>query len=204
MSRQGPTLWYFAWCQNHSTLCYCTRQDRQQRETSPRISLLSVIQGSFMWQHPYPQLSPLPTPSEDWTLPDSAHPPFYSWSFCPSWPSILLFSVFPMATSGVGYGQEALNTISCLRIHFITQEIEITPQEFCTWIWCFKTKNFWGAWVAQLVKHLSSAQVMILESQDQVSHLVPCWGGKESASLSAPPWLMFTCCSSLTLSQINK
>ena len=43
----------------------------------------------------------------------------------------------------------------------------------------------WGAWVAQSIKHLPSAQVMISGSWDRALHWAPC--SAESASPSAPP-----------------
>ena len=60
----------------------------------------------------------------------------------------------------------------------------------------------WGAWVAQWVEHLTSAQVMISQSMSSSPTLgpVPTAQSLESASLSAPPLL--TLC--LSISKINK
>ena len=62
-----------------------------------------------------------------------------------------------------------------------------------------------GTWVAQLVKHLPSTQVMISGSWDEPSiglpaHLLI----KESASLSASPRCLCAVSHSLSLTQINK
>ena len=46
-----------------------------------------------------------------------------------------------------------------------------------------KNAIFRGTWVAQLVKHLPSTQVMILESWDQALCWAPC-SARESASPS--------------------
>jgi len=54
-----------------------------------------------------------------------------------------------------------------------------------------------GAWVAQLVKRLPSAQVMIPESQDRVPHRAPCSAGSLPPPLTLPP---LTCSLSLILS----
>ena len=56
-----------------------------------------------------------------------------------------------------------------------------------------------GAWVAQLVKRLPLAQIMILESWDQVLHQAPCSAGSLILPLTLPPLML-----SLSLSQINK
>ena len=67
-----------------------------------------------------------------------------------------------------------------------------------------------GAWVAQSVKHLPSAQVMILGSWDQVPHQAPCSAGSLLLSLPLPLLLPLLCSLSLSLSlflsrcQINK
>ena len=47
--------------------------------------------------------------------------------------------------------------------------------------------NYWDDWVAQLVKHLPSAQVMIPESPDQVPHPAPCSAGSLFLPLPATP-----------------
>ena len=60
---------------------------------------------------------------------------------------------------------------------------------------------FRGTWVAQSVKHLSSAQVMISGSWDWVLHQAPCSAKSFSLSLCPSPHF---CALSLTLSQINK
>jgi len=56
-----------------------------------------------------------------------------------------------------------------------------------------------GAWVAQLVKRLPSAQVMILESLDRVPHRAPCSAGSLPLPLTLPP-LMCSLCLILSLS----
>ena len=55
--------------------------------------------------------------------------------------------------------------------------------------------EIWGAWVAQLVKHLPSTQVMVSGSWDQVPHQAPFSAG----SLLLPFYLC-----SLVLSLSNK
>ena len=62
--------------------------------------------------------------------------------------------------------------------------LEIKNLYFCFTI---QKEPFWGTWVAQLVKHLPSARVMISGSWDGVLHLALL--SRESASLSssAPP-----------------
>ena len=48
-----------------------------------------------------------------------------------------------------------------------------------------------GAWVAQSVKRLPLAQVMIPESWDQALHQAPCSTGSLLLSLPLPlPWLV--------------
>jgi len=65
----------------------------------------------------------------------------------------------------------------------------------------FKSSHLWGAWVAQLVERLPSAQVMVLESLDRVPHRAPCSAGSLLCSLTLPPLM---CSLSFSLSQINK
>ena len=51
-------------------------------------------------------------------------------------------------------------------------------------------ETLWGAWVAQSVERLPSAQVMISGSWDRVLHWAPCsveGGDSASPSVSAPP-----------------
>ena len=55
-----------------------------------------------------------------------------------------------------------------------------------------------GTWMAQLVKGLPSAQVMIPESWDQVLHWAPCPGG--SLLLPLPLSLPPACAHTLSLS----
>ena len=55
-----------------------------------------------------------------------------------------------------------------------------------------------GAWVAQLVKHLTCAQVMILGSWDRVLHWAPCLAG--SLLLPLPLPLPTACALSLSFS----
>lgn len=71
----------------------------------------------------------------------------------------------------------------------------------------------WGAWVAQQVKHLPSAQVMIPESWDWAPHWAPCSAGvllfpiPLSPSFSPSAFLSPCLCTlslSLFLSEINK
>lgn len=70
-----------------------------------------------------------------------------------------------------------------------------------------KKSEGWGAWVAQLVKNLPLAQVMIpgvLGSWDQAPHWAPCSAG--SLHLPLPqllPLLVLSLCFSLSLSQIK-
>ena len=62
-----------------------------------------------------------------------------------------------------------------------------------------KSNEVWGTWVAQLVKHLPSAQVMILGSQDQALCWAPC--SMESLLLPLPlPLPLFVFSLSLSLS----
>ena len=86
----------------------------------------------------------------------------------------------------------------------ITVTVAVTAQGAGCWrIFLFQTQ-FWGTWVAQAVKHLPSAWVIILESSDGALHWPPC--SVESASPSAPPPTS-ACSFSLfcsALSQINK
>ena len=58
--------------------------------------------------------------------------------------------------------------------------------------------GYWGAWVAQSVKHLPLAQVMISESWDQALRQAPCSEG--SLLLPLPLPLPITCSPSLSLS----
>jgi len=60
-----------------------------------------------------------------------------------------------------------------------------------------QSMHLMGAWVAQLVRRLPSAQVMILESLDRVPHRAPCSARSLLLPLTLPP-LMYS------LSQINK
>ena len=71
----------------------------------------------------------------------------------------------------------------------------------------------WGAWVAQSVKHLTSAQVMIRGSWDRALHQAPCSTGSPLLPLSLPLLvhvlslshsLSLTHTHSLSFSQINK
>ena len=65
--------------------------------------------------------------------------------------------------------------------------------------------NLWGAWVAQSVKHPTSAQVMILHFVGSSPVLALCLepvSASVSPSLSAPPLLTLSL--SLSLSKINK
>ena len=49
---------------------------------------------------------------------------------------------------------------------------------FAVWyILYFKNREMWGTWVAQLVEHLPSAQVMIPEFWDGAPHQTPCLAG---------------------------
>jgi len=57
--------------------------------------------------------------------------------------------------------------------------------------------------VAQLVKRLPSAQVMILESLDRVPHRAPCSARSLLLPLTLPP-LMYSLSLSLSLSQMGK
>ena len=69
----------------------------------------------------------------------------------------------------------------------------------------FKRRNSWGAWVAQLVKHLPSAQVMIPESWDQALHWVPCSARSLLLSLPLTPLMLsISFALSLAVFQINK
>ena len=53
--------------------------------------------------------------------------------------------------------------------------------------------GYWGAWVAQSVKHLPLAQVMISESWDQALRQASLLRGEPaSSSPSAPPHHMFS------------
>jgi len=61
----------------------------------------------------------------------------------------------------------------------------------------------WGAWVAQMVKHLPSAQVMIPGSWDQALCPAPCSAGSLLLLLPLPP-LLFFFSFSLPLKSINK
>ena len=56
----------------------------------------------------------------------------------------------------------------------------------------------WGTWVAQPIKHLPLAQVMILGSWDRA----PCWAPCSTRNLLLP--LLSHCSCSRSLSQINK
>ena len=62
------------------------------------------------------------------------------------------------------------HTFMCLHVAYI---LHVTQNE-----------STWGAWVAQSVEHLPSAQVVIPGSWDQVPHWVPCGGA--SAYVSFP------------------
>ena len=64
----------------------------------------------------------------------------------------------------------------------------------------FKKKIFSGTWVAQLVRHLPSAWVMIPESWDQTPHQAPCSVG----SLPLPILLLPPHTLSLARSLTNK
>ena len=60
---------------------------------------------------------------------------------------------------------------------------------------------WWGTWVAQWVKHLPSAQIMIPGSWDGAPHGDPCSSGNLLLLLPLPLSLLML---SLSLSQINK
>jgi len=62
-----------------------------------------------------------------------------------------------------------------------------------------KLKTKQGAWVAQLVQRLPSAQVMVPESWDRVPHRAPGSAGSLLLPLTLSPLMLF-----LFLSQINK
>ena len=69
----------------------------------------------------------------------------------------------------------------------------------------YETIRTWDTWVAQLVKHLPLAQVMIPESQDRAWSRAPQAGSlllPASPSVSLPPRAAPP--PSLILSQINK
>ena len=66
-----------------------------------------------------------------------------------------------------------------------------------------KKLSFWGAWVAQWVKRLPWAQVMILESRNRVLHWAPCSAGSRLLPLSLLLPLAVLLLTFL-LSQINK
>ena len=57
-----------------------------------------------------------------------------------------------------------------------------------------------GTWVAQVVKHLPSAQVMILGSWDRAPHHAPCSAGSLLSTLPLP----LPPAHALALSEINK
>ena len=62
-----------------------------------------------------------------------------------------------------------------------------------------------GPWVAQLMKHLLSAQVMIRGSWDRVPHRAPCSVGNLPLSLPlALHWLVLSLAICLSVCQINK
>jgi len=61
----------------------------------------------------------------------------------------------------------------------------------------FKDDRVQGAWVAQLVRQLPSAQVIVLESRDRVPHRAPCSAGSLLLPLPLPPLVLSL---SLTLS----
>ena len=63
-----------------------------------------------------------------------------------------------------------------------------------------KILEIWGTWVAQLVKRLPSAQVMILETRDRVPHRAPCSAGSLLLPLTLPPLMVSL---SHSLSQIS-
>jgi len=52
-------------------------------------------------------------------------------------------------------------------------------------------EKVWGAWVAQLVKRLPSAQVVILESQDRVPCRAPRSVGSLLLPLTLSPLMLF-------------
>jgi len=66
-------------------------------------------------------------------------------------------------------------------------------------VW-LKNMVYMGAWVAQLVKRLPSARVMILESRDRVPYRAPCSAG----GLLLPLPSSLSCSLSLILSLANK
>ena len=63
-----------------------------------------------------------------------------------------------------------------------------------------KSYEMWGTWEAQLVKHLLSAQVMILGSWDRAPHQAPCSVGAYSFLPLLLPLLVLN----ISLSLLNK
>ena len=66
-----------------------------------------------------------------------------------------------------------------------------------------KTLGSWDTWVAQLVKRLPSAQVMIPASWDRVPHRAPCSAGSLLLPLPLPA-ILSACARSLPLSLSDK
>ena len=66
----------------------------------------------------------------------------------------------------------------------------------------FSSPKSWGAWVAQLVKRLPSAQVTITGSWDPALGQAPCSVG--SLLFPLPPLLLTPLVLSLSLTKINK
>ena len=89
---------------------------------------------------------------------------------------------------------------------------ELIPFQVLGWKSCFKEVNCWGAWVAQLVKHPTSAQVMVSRfmSLSPTSGSVLTAQSLELASdsvspcLSAPLLMSLSLSLSLSLSRINR
>ena len=79
-------------------------------------------------------------------------------------------------------------------------------------LYLYKEILWWGPWVAQLIKHLTLAQVMISRSVGSspmsgsvltARSLEPA-SDSVSPSLSAPPLLVLSLSLSLSLSKLNK
>lgn len=101
----------------------------QQREISQRISVISVIQRSFMQP---------PAPSLGWVLLDSASPHCSLDLFAPylSLPPFSLPS--PLSLTASVMEERNLKAVGYLRICFVSWKTEVTLP-FCIWIWwCFE------------------------------------------------------------------
>ena len=149
-----------------------------------------------------------------WTIIISSHCSIGSWGSATQCPSCLVFFMFPLRMVAGAESSAGLTGLDCSRIIWKKEHSQVwqlilaitvslpvhksTYMCFSMWLSTPSQKvGFWGAWVAQLVKHLSSARVMIPGLWDEVLHQGPSLAGSLLLPLPLPLLI-------LSLSLINK